>query len=99
VGYELEPEFAEVFDDRVGAVPEMSRSVVARRLDRHREFVADRRADGDTLSYEADHYEFPVRTKQEQGIRLYTVEDVDATDEGYCAAHAPVTEDDLAAFE
>ena len=90
VGIERDPEFAEVFDDRVGDVPALSRRVVESRLDDHRVFVGRRRAAGGTVGYDADHYDFPVTTKQEVPIRLYAVEAVDATDEGYRAAHAPV---------
>jgi len=90
VGYEREPAFVEVFDDAVAEAPSLSRSVVERRLDRHREFVADTRADGDSLAYDAAHYDFPVRTKQERRIRFYAVDDVQETDDGYRVRHAPI---------
>jgi DNA modification methylase len=90
VGYEREPAFAEVFDDAVADAPALSRSVVENRLDRHREFVADVRADGDELGYDAVHYDFPVRTNQEREIRFYEVDAVESTDEGYRATHEPV---------
>jgi len=90
VGYEREAAFTEVFDDAVCDAPALSRSVVERRLDRHREFVADARADGDELGYDAVHYDFPVRTKQEREIRFYEVESVESTDAGYRATHGPV---------
>ncbi|MFB6151181.1 MAG: site-specific DNA-methyltransferase [Haloarculaceae archaeon] len=89
-GYEREPAFAEVFADRVDAAPEFSRSVVEERLADHREFVRETREGGGELAYDAEHYEFPVRTKQERRIRLYAVEDVVSTDEGYRASHEPV---------
>jgi len=90
VGVERQPEFVDVFDEQVGEVPTLSESVVAQRLDRHREFVAESAADGDELAYEATHYDFPVRTKQERRIRLYEVADVEPTDGGYRAVHEPV---------
>ncbi|MFB6201701.1 MAG: DNA methyltransferase, partial [Halorhabdus sp.] len=89
VGYELEPEFAEVFDDRVTEVPGLSRSIAEERLARHREFVARTRNAGGDLDYQAEHYDFPVRTKQERRLRLYAVDDVTETDGGYRASHAP----------
>ena len=90
IGVERNPEFAEVFDERIGDVPALSREVVESRLDDHRAFVDEERAAGETPAYDADNYDFPVTTKQEARIRLYAVEGVDATDEGYRATHVPV---------
>ncbi|PSQ16993.1 modification methylase [Halobacteriales archaeon QS_8_69_26] len=90
VGYEIEPEFARAFDDRVDAVPDHSRDVVEERLADHRAFVAERRAEGDDFGYEAEHYDFLVRTKQERRIRLYAVERMKETADGYRAVHEPV---------
>ncbi|WP_247728903.1 DNA-methyltransferase [Halovivax limisalsi] len=94
VGYELDPGFVEHFDDRVDRAPALSSSVTKRRLRRHRSFVADRRADGDSLAYQSVHYDVPVRTKQERQIRFYAVDDVDVEDDGtavtYRATHEPV---------
>jgi DNA modification methylase len=90
VGYEREPEFAAVFEDRITDAPALSRSVVGRRLDRHRAFVEERAEDD--LSYEADHYDFPVRTRQERGIRFYVVDGVEGVADGYRATHSPVSD-------
>jgi DNA modification methylase len=90
VGYELESEFVEVFDDRCAEVPQLSREVIRTRLDDHQAFVADRQANGDDLGYEAEHYDFPVRTKQEKQIRFYAVDEVENQSECYVASHEPV---------
>jgi len=94
VGYELDPEFVAGFDDRVEDAPGISESVARTRLADHRAFVADARADGGTLGYDAVHYDFPVRTKQERRIRLHAVDDVTRTDDGYRAVHRPVEDDE-----
>jgi DNA modification methylase len=90
IGYELVAEFADVFDDRVDDVPVFSRNVARRRLAAHREFVDRRRADGESLDYGAVHYDFPVTTRQERRLRLYAVDRVERTAEGYRAVHSPV---------
>jgi DNA modification methylase len=93
VGYELDREFLAHFDERVGGVPDLATTVIADRLDAHREFVAECRTDGDDLAYDADHYEFPVRTKQEQRIRFYEASEVtavDAEDRQYRVDYDPV---------
>ena len=79
-----------MFDDRVGTVPELSHRIARSRLADRRAFVEERREAGTTVGYDADHYDFPVTTKQEVPIRLYAVDSVYATDEGYRATHTPV---------
>jgi DNA modification methylase len=76
IGYELDGTFLDRFAKRATEVPDLSRSVVDRRLDAHRSFVEKRRADGGGLDYDATHYDFPVMTSQEQDIRFYVAEDV-----------------------
>ena len=95
IGYELEEAFVSVFDDRLGQVPDLADSVATRRLERHRAFVeAERtRSDGASLEYDADHYDTPVVTQMEAGIRLYTVADVDPTGDGYQVVHNPLEDD------
>ena len=77
VGYELDGAFLDAFEARAETLPALSQRVVDRRLDAHRAFVADRREAGETLDYEAEHYDFPVRTKQERRIRLHTAEAIE----------------------
>jgi len=90
VGIERDTELLAALDDRVDRVDERSRRIATRRLDAHREWVAKRRADGSEPGYEAEHYDFAVNTKQERRIRLYAVDDIDRTDEGYRVTHTPV---------
>jgi len=91
VGVELESAFLETFDDRLGEVPALSRSVGRTRLERHREFVERRREAGESLEYEADRYETPVVTAMEREIRLWEVCEVVDTTDGYRAEHAPLS--------
>ncbi|MEF8899652.1 MAG: site-specific DNA-methyltransferase [Halovenus sp.] len=90
VGYERERAFLDRFADRVGEIPSLGREVLSERLAAHQNFVADRRADGDPPAYEADHYDFPVVTRQEQGIRLYVPRSVAADGDTYRVAHDPI---------
>jgi DNA modification methylase len=93
VGVERDPDLARAFEERVSEAPALSERLVAERLDRHREFVADRRADGDEPGYDAEHYDFPVVTRQERGIRLYETTTVDRVGDDprrYRGHHDPV---------
>ena len=93
VGYELDAGFRTAFEETVETVPTLSTDLATERLAAHREFAADRAAAGDPPGYEAEHYDFRVVTKRERRIRLYTVEDVRATDADattrYVATHGP----------
>jgi DNA modification methylase len=90
VGVDRDPDVAGAFDERVATVPDRSESVVADRLEDHRAFVSEVHENGGTLDYDAEHYDFPVRTRQERGIRFYAVEDVRSVEEGYRVGYRPV---------
>ncbi|NKE37145.1 site-specific DNA-methyltransferase [Natronococcus sp. JC468] len=92
IGYELEDAFREVFADRIEDAPELSRTIGRRRLERHREFVAQRRREGEDLSYEAVHYDTPVMTKMEREIRFREVGALEPlkAGAGYRAIHEPL---------
>ena len=85
IGYELNDALIEAFDQRITQAPAVARQVIEDRVAAHRAFVADAECD-----YEATHYEFPVRTKQERDIRFYTVDAVETTATGYRLGHRPV---------
>ncbi|MCO8267402.1 DNA-methyltransferase [Haloferax prahovense] len=79
VGYDLDADLVSGFETRLDDLPERSRAEVERRLDDHREFVADR---DERPGHDAEHYDFPVVTKQERRIRLYRVSSVEASADG-----------------
>lgn len=95
LGYELDEEFIQLFEERVESIPRVSREVITQRVDAHKAFVADRLADGKEFKYSADRYEFPVTTKQEKPIQFYSVSNVERTADGYVADHEPVEDTDL----
>ena len=93
VGYELEEEFVQEFRNRVSDARTISRAVIERRLADHRAFVADKLDAGDDFKYEAENYDFPVTTRQEQSLQFYAVDGVQAVDTGYRVTHVPVEGD------
>ena len=92
VGVEREPDLVAAFDERVDEAAELSRGVATDRLDAHRAFVAERRADGEEPGYEAEHYDFPVVTRQERSIQLRVVESVERAASGGSATDRWVAE-------
>jgi DNA modification methylase len=89
VGYELEPTFVEAFERRARDARSVSREMVENRLAAHRAFVERRRDRGEGFQYEAEHYDFPVVTKQERSLRFYVVDEVTTTSDGYHVRHEP----------
>ncbi|ERH10537.1 MAG: DNA modification methylase [halophilic archaeon J07HX64] len=89
VGYELQAEFTEVFTKRATDIERLSQDTVSRRLERHEEFVEQRLDDGNTFGYESEIYGFPVTTKQERQLRLYTAADINEDENGYTVSHTP----------
>lgn len=87
VGYELEEEFTRVFKDRIDEVSRISGEIVSERIERHREFVRNHREQGGELKYDAENYDFPVKTKQEKQIRFYTVDRIRDSGQTYTSIH------------
>ena len=83
-GYELSTEFREVFDDRLAEIEEFADEKARDRLDAHREFAA-----GQQLGYEAENYDFQVKTKQERELQLYTVDEYEKSGDHYVVDHRP----------
>jgi len=90
VGKELDPAFESTFADRLDRAEQLADRVLADRLGAHETFVDERHAAGETFDYEADNYAFPVMTKQEKPIRLFSVDGVESTAAGYSVTHEPV---------
>jgi DNA modification methylase len=90
VGVEIAPDLVRAFEDRVGEVPAIARRVAERRLRDHAAFVRQRRENGEEFAHRAEHYDTPVVTKAERSIRLYAVDSVTETPEGYRVHHEPV---------
>ncbi|ATW88958.1 DNA modification methylase [Halohasta litchfieldiae] len=90
VGKELDPGFETEFRKRVDAIGDLTDRLVAERLTAHETFVAERQAEGKSIEYEADNYDFAVMTKQERPIQLFRVAGVDRDAMCYTVDHEPV---------
>lgn len=93
IAFELQDAFAGRFHDRIQRIPPMTQRVATQRLHRHLSFVEQRQRDGHAMGYEHDAHGFPVTTKQERRLRLYTANEIDPTDDGYETTHAPLDPD------
>ena len=88
IGYEVDGSFQDTIESRVQASPETSTTIAHDRLQAHHEFVDEGAAQDH--AYEAEHYPFDVRTKQERDLLLYRVATIEETDGVFTAAHEPV---------
>jgi DNA modification methylase len=89
VGYEIQESFTDVFDAAVSEVTELAHSTARERIRHHETFVERRLENGTEFAYDAEHYGFPVTTKQEKRLRLYTIDDIERTENGYTVTHSP----------
>ncbi len=89
IGYEREQAFLERFESDAARVDEISQAVTERRFADHESFVAEQKQNGDSPDYQADHYDLPVMTSQEQQIRLYVADAVEEIPDGYKIRHEP----------
>jgi len=94
VGYEIQEKFTDVFDAEASGVKELAHSTAAKRISRHEEFVEQRLEDGKDFKYNAENYDFPVITKQERPLQLYTISSVEPAENGYTVTHSPYNKSD-----
>lgn len=89
VGYEIQEQFTNVFDTEISEVEELAYSIVSKRIRRHENFVEQRLEDGKEFKYDSENYGFPVTTKQEKPMQLYTIDNVERSENGYMVTHSP----------
>ena len=88
VGYELQDEFLDVFRNKAMEIERLSHETVSKRIERHEEFVEERLDDGKNFKYESDVYSFPVTTKQEKQLQLFTADSVEEQNNEYTVFHS-----------
>lgn len=87
VSVEIDQTLESLIKQRVEQAPALAAQWNRERLAAHEAFVSNRREHGDSLPYTAEEYDMPVRTAQEERIRLYGVAELCETDVGYRATH------------
>ncbi|MDZ7746136.1 MAG: site-specific DNA-methyltransferase [Halobacteriales archaeon] len=85
VGYERDDSLVSAFEQAIADAPALSENIVTERLASQRQFASDH-----PTSYEAEHYDFGVKTRREQQIRLYKVADVTRDDQTWHATYDAV---------
>lgn len=90
IGVDTTADALETIASRVGDVQPLARRLGCQRLEDHTQFVTEHRQNGGEFRYEMEYYEAPVKTAQEQRIRLYSIEEIGEIADGYRVRHAPI---------
>ncbi|MBD3196135.1 MAG: site-specific DNA-methyltransferase [Candidatus Lokiarchaeota archaeon] len=75
LGYEINPEFKRIFNQRIENLKEMSNELLTDRIDKHIQFVSQYSETKD-IKYKSVNYQFPVVTKQEKHILFYKINEI-----------------------
>lgn len=88
IGIEIDQSFEPIFKQRANSIKRTTEEIVEKRLEQHKEFVNSTSRD---FKYFSDIYDFPVVTKPEKGMELYTVDKVVSEDSQYRLQHSLFT--------
>jgi DNA modification methylase len=70
VGYELDPNFGELIEERIMEVPQFSDKVISQRLSSHRDFLKKRSRENRSWEYYSTNYKFGVISRFEESIHF-----------------------------
>ena len=73
IGYEINPEFMNVFEKSIKKLNQLNDTINRNRLRRHVEFVKKYEKEIKEIKYKSVSYNFPVITKQEIDILFYSI--------------------------
>ncbi len=76
VGYEITPEFIEIFKNEIKALKTTVQSINTKRIKDHIEFIKEYTKKGKDPKYESNYYNFSVITKQEIEFLLYSINEI-----------------------
>lgn len=75
IGYEVNSEFMKLFKKSTTNLKQLNNDLNSNRLNQHIEFIKRYKKDVKDVKYKSVHYKFPVITKQETDVLLYTIKD------------------------
>ena len=73
IGYEINSEFIEIFKRNLRKLKQLNNDINYIRMSKHLEFIKRYKNGVKDIKYNAIHYKFPVITKQEINILLYSI--------------------------
>ncbi|MHA2392064.1 MAG: DNA-methyltransferase [Promethearchaeota archaeon] len=73
IGYEINPEFIDVFRRSLKELKQLNSDINNKRLNQHVKYIRNYRNNVKEVKYNSNHYKFPVVTKQEIDILLHLI--------------------------
>ena len=73
IGYEFKSEFINIFKKRIKELKQLNTDINNKRLNQHVKFIKNYSNNSKEIKYNSVHYKFPVITKQEIDILLYSI--------------------------
>lgn len=74
IGYEINSGFMEVFKSNIRKLKQLNNDINSSRLNKHVEFIKRYKKENKLFKYSSNYYKFPVITKQEIQLLLYSIE-------------------------
>ncbi|MFX1344873.1 MAG: DNA-methyltransferase [Promethearchaeota archaeon] len=74
IGYELKPNFMDVFKKSITKIKQLNSEIINYRLNHHVEFIDRYKKQNKEMKYKSTNYEFPVITKQETKILFFLIQ-------------------------
>lgn len=87
IGYEINPEFMEIFKRNVREIKKLTNSINISRISQHIEFIKRYKKDRRKVNYNSINYKFPVITQQEKNILLYSIRNYNEKENKYIVNH------------
>jgi modification methylase len=76
IGFEIDAAFQSIILENMAAVPEIANAIIQQRLLAHLDFIQSRTKSKERPKHHNRHYNFPVMTRQEEGLWLCPVQHV-----------------------
>ncbi len=77
IGYEINKNFSELINSKIGEISDLSKKIVSKRIENHRDFVKVREKKKGKLKHKSEKYSFPVMTSQERDIEFKIIEKIE----------------------
>jgi len=87
IGYEINSEFIKIFRENIKKLIEMNNDINNTRLSKHIEFIKRFRKEIRDIKYNSVFYRFPVITKQETELLLYSIKDYKENENDFILNH------------
>ena len=87
IGYEINSKFMELFKENMGKLRKLNSEINNNRLHQHLEFIKHYRNKAKDIKYTSAHYKFPVITKQEIDVLLYSIKNYSEDENKFILNH------------